>query len=801
MLKLFIFLPSLLFALGVSDDTNNLDTCHTNEDDSKVLKFTKVYNCSNGLTSFIFKKFTRFEDFYLSCGRVHDLGYITSILIVPKNPMTLDHSLKMEKIFKPLFKIYYTVYLFKINGFKVFDKKLAHVSLSSKWTFLSFTNVKLFVYINESHSPYTECSIEQFQNMTNSMQPYASLGFFHVFYPKEGLCPLVFNDSQALQITFHDLTNSFLYKNQLKFRKIQGVRVLSGKDLLRIEKFNYLKLFVYNENLYADLLNVVLFEKMLYLEIRCLLPRIEAGLLNKFKSVKRIGIYLSNLREFFHFETKWINTLNSEVRVDFANPNEVQKSMSLALLVHFAYQKGLVSFDRIYTYPDEDFCLFRDFPHSRLVLPIIIPGREIECTCTLKWLQMYTHLYSRYFNITTDYSQVDYTQYYLNIDHIFYFQSCDLLACNFETRLNDCNVSQAMLDIGATLRLPISDMGVYLQIKSLQFILLVVAQPILCVIGIVNNTILIVVIKNKTKQKLFKGVMYKHALVNSIFNIFYCACLMPSLVSTCVFFELSNSFCSKVYQTESAQYFKIISGEFMVNTLKSGTNISYLFFSLSRYILASNLKEKYKICKRFESMNLIFYSCLVILFSASLSVFKLFDYAINDTYAPELEFPYEVHNGVFCTDQGNHCRLFDVLKIVNSSINDIVFFVLNIIIDLFLFSFIKEDMKRKLAARGENADKSDLIRTKKNLNYMIVFFGAFNIVSHAPEFCMTILLLIYRKRLVSFFEIYDASSLVNDEARFFTLVSIAFQFYLFLVFNKYIRESFYDLLGRLFGHS
>jgi hypothetical protein len=57
-------------------------------------------------------------------------------------------------------------------------------------------------------------------------------------------------------------------------------------------------------------------------------------------------------------------------------------------LIHFVYQKNAVSFDRVYTYPEQDICLFRHFPHERYVLPVIVPGRFLACTCTLKWLQL-----------------------------------------------------------------------------------------------------------------------------------------------------------------------------------------------------------------------------------------------------------------------------------------------------------------------------------------------------------------------------------------------------------------------------
>ena len=61
--------------------------------------------------------------------------------------------------------------------------------------------------------------------------------------------------------------------------------------------------------------------------------------------------------------------------------------------MRFNYLKKEVSFDPIYEYPDEDVCLFKEFPHEHLVLPLIVSGKQLNCTCTLMWLQLNSHIY------------------------------------------------------------------------------------------------------------------------------------------------------------------------------------------------------------------------------------------------------------------------------------------------------------------------------------------------------------------------------------------------------------------------
>ena len=57
-------------------------------------------------------------------------------------------------------------------------------------------------------------------------------------------------------------------------------------------------------------------------------------------------------------------------------------------LCNFFFLKG-----NSYDYPQKDFCLFKDFPHNKLVMPIIKTKQNLECSCTLMWLLKYKSIY------------------------------------------------------------------------------------------------------------------------------------------------------------------------------------------------------------------------------------------------------------------------------------------------------------------------------------------------------------------------------------------------------------------------
>ena len=63
-----------------------------------------------------------------------------------------------------------------------------------------------------------------------------------------------------------------------------------------------------------------------------------------------------------------------------------------------------------YSFPAEDFCLYADFPHSKLIFPSIESAANLECTCTLIWLTQYYPYYTNISQlITSSVSKCNYT--------------------------------------------------------------------------------------------------------------------------------------------------------------------------------------------------------------------------------------------------------------------------------------------------------------------------------------------------------------------------------------------------------
>lgn len=213
-----------------------------------------------------------------------------------------------------------------------------------------------------------------------------------VLYPSQ-ICPVMFRNRFLFKLVFGDVTNSFLLKNRLNFYETEETR----PKVKMLTRLNFLVIDIYYDTLTSSILNYVLFEKLIILRINHVIYDIQVNL-GLFRYLYNIDLDLDNFRQFFHYGStnKWLSQLNPNVYInDMSQLENVNLKLKNRLLVRFQLVRTRVSFSQVYEYTDEDLCLFKDFPHKRLVLPLIVPGRILACTCTLKWLQMYTHLYEK----------------------------------------------------------------------------------------------------------------------------------------------------------------------------------------------------------------------------------------------------------------------------------------------------------------------------------------------------------------------------------------------------------------------
>jgi hypothetical protein len=343
-------------------------------------------------------------------------------------------------------------------------------------------------------------------------------------------------------------------------------------------------------------------------------------------------------------------------------------------------------------------------------------------------------------------------------------------------------------------------------IKWLQFILLTILQPILCIFGILNNLINLIVIENRTKRKEFNEAMYRFIEINSTFNIFYCIIMFLKLMNTCIFDE-AGIYCSSLYETPAIQSYKIIVVHFLGNSLKLCSNVSYFLFALCRLIIISSppklstpITSKNKNTTTQKRFKYLFVAMFIFGVCSLLSLFKLFQYKLNEWKDYRKEFPYEIRDELYCSTSGQYeCALFSSFKIVNSILNDICMVVLNILIDVILIKKFHKFLEKKSAVHSVDVDHhKNIQKSKKRINRMVFFNSCLYILSHIPEFTTTLLLILYSRRIVKFCMFNFSCDLINEEAESFGLISIVCQFFIYKVFDKNFRVSYKEIKAKVF---
>ncbi len=595
-------------------------------------------------------------------------------------------------------------------------------------------------------------------------------------------------------LTLFEISNSLIFKNQLEFIKINDTTPLNSNP----KNVFFVTLQLQYETLNDKLFNKHVFANTEVLSVSGILSTIEEELFRDFNRIRVLFISIENLKSFFHSGTKWMNGLNYNLNVDLKNGipfNQLEnRGLTLQLNHSISY------FSHEYKYPDEDMCLFRDFPHEKLIFPLIVFTSKFDCTCTILWLIKYYNLYYKEDFSDFRFESTGYfgTPNYPNLSAQICFGS---KFCEFDGMFNKCE----KVTIEKQKSSPIFGgyMTNYYALKWTQYIIEVFFKSTFCLLGILTNLINILVINNGKKKKHFKPVMYKHLLINSVFNILFCLIHVFSLMNICIFSR--TSFCSSIYKYESVQYFKIIGVYFFGSSIRLSANISYIFLCLTRFFLSTSSNEPNKYFEKINTMNLKYFYSFVVFFSCSLSSFKIFEYSATDWYSfITVYFPLDKYGINVCDKSINkttsfalRCDLFPVLNWISNFINNVLFLILTVIIDVLLIRFSNNMLEGKRKVTTNEKLLEEAIKYKEKVNKMIVTNGSIFLLSHMPEFIATLLVVTLKKSLSFFCYNYFTCTELIDIAESFSVISMSLSYFVYMKFDKNFQESFFDYIERI----
>jgi hypothetical protein len=684
-----------------------------------------------------------------------------------------------------------------VNGFNEKEFRKTDV-MDTAVRSIQTQNVYFDFYRQEKLLTSENCIRDNFGSKTNFFGSIKALFFLYKVFYNNKICPYVFMNTQLEQLFLGDISNSLIFRNRIRFININETNDFE----MNIEMLGFLVFNLYSETITSTNLNQFVFKGLRALLIKGNLEHFEEGLFENFKEIKFISIKSDELINFFHRGTEWLCSINRNLNVNLTDNHEVKQSIQKLVSVEI-YAVSWSIFNKYYSFPDEDICLFENFPHSQLVLPLLIfdpiQFDADKYSCTLVWLFQYYKLYF-YKNFTEHINYVilqnEYVVAFENITlrkclkNEVYFNE-KFLACNFSQRFENCEFTQFKT-------VPINGIQSFiLMIKWFQYIIEVYIRTILCSIGLITNLITLKVIRHKMHKKNFSNSMYKHIYFNALFNVGFCLTYLPSLMNICIFPK--TSFCSSIWRTEFAQYFYIYVILFLGNTFRLCCNISYIFFSISR-VAISGTSTKSKLRKFIEKQNIKRFYIIIFILALGFSLFFVLENYVNKIYQ-DFDVSFTLNNAYdikYCDSFRTElyfrkyiltpgfyvkCKLLEWLNLTNNILNNVLFFFISIFIDIFMVRYSSKVVEKKKKLHCPHLNEAVAYKTK--LYKMIIINGTLFFFSHFPELLVTLIFYFYKsKDFIDFcYASFDCTSLI-EMAQVFNFISIGFQFFIFLKFDQ-----------------
>jgi len=755
----------------------------------------------------ILSDFSRFDQLNFNCTNPLNMSQFT---IYPNKQIILDKSFDLKKlnIIQKRNQFIFTIRLFNFKGFDIAADPFRQIFIDLKSNqFIEIAVHKSnFDFFISNISLNDHCDLKLFSS-SSELTSFLFKEKFSIFatsikYTKN-ICPLIFRNSFLNKLVLKEISSSFINKNEFEFAK------LNFKDL-NSTIYN-LCLFTYHIVLKDALFNKEVYKELFFLELNGPIDSIQDDLFKSFTNgFKLLCIRMQYIENIFMKNNKWIQYLNyneiitSRISIDF-------KEVFVLLL--YQTMPSLV----LYMYPDEDFCYFKDFPHQNLVLPVLKPT-QTKCTCTLLYLIKNSHLaksiFDKYFfNYRKDY---DLLPFYIEfiIQQEDTFKDCldniqeHMKLCNFEQRLEKCAIKSIELENKSDFHFTIEDWQVVSSKSHLYLFILNQSVSILCLI---LNLITIFVIRDKNISKEMKKT-YTYLRIYTIINCLYL--ITTGFIKIVCHSDLFECYYSRNYIT--IRYFKLICIKVIGNILKTTSNITFISFTLSRYIeMTSNTFRIFKIINQSSIKKYLF---AVLILSILLNIHIYFISSTNIQSSLDLQgdvADLKLINNPYTIDSYEEYKInfestnqiiLKSMQIIHIIFSDLFYIIVVVVIDLFLLSFVIKKMKTKKATLMSHVP--DMPVTKRILNLqrqiknsenrisnLVVLNGINFLAFKLPTALISFYSLIYyydqtdrqyKPKLINYIicRYFRFCESLAELAHLFYLVSILIQFFIFYKLDK-----------------
>ncbi|CAF0960379.1 unnamed protein product [Brachionus calyciflorus] len=221
---------------------------------------------------------------------------------------------------------------------------------------------------------------------------------FNKFVTK--LCPFYFNNFEIEELNFNYLADSFYSKNKVSFTNInESIKLNIKIKILKISNCE-------NLDINSDIINCQMFQSTLNFLLFGKIKSIHPNTFSALPSLKFIMIDIYYSRQLLqNTQINWIKNLNKNLRINDTQYENYTDHVKFVLISQRYYPEFYSKKDLYHIFPDEDFCIYRDFPFNKMVLLSINDNTpdnyKIKYTCTFLWIaQNYSFYLKHYKKIT-----------------------------------------------------------------------------------------------------------------------------------------------------------------------------------------------------------------------------------------------------------------------------------------------------------------------------------------------------------------------------------------------------------------
>jgi len=672
---------------------------------------SSLYTISNHRNFIQTYYFNQFNELKFNCNSPIDMLLWE---LFPYKKLILNDSLNLTGLKINLNERYLRLKLYNLKGFDLESNPFTQMIVLNRADYrisLYLGQSDFNAYLNNSLIDKANCKKNLPSKTILTKSHRVSLKYSAKFSTQT--CPFIFKNVVIYQLTIEGLSSSYIEVNILGFQNLTDIQLYATVFHFEVS--------LYRVDFNEQLLNKYVFKELFVLDLDGVINSIQSDLFKSFTKLKLLRLRSQNVKRIFARKNEWIEWLN----FNSADPRD------FLFVIYQAFSN--VSF---YEYPEEDFCYFKSFPHQRSVLAMLKPTMRSICSCTELFLIQYSAFKFKELEKFRKIFEFSYAYHMLYHDMFIEnrFSKClnasistVLSECNFKKRLDTCNIKQANKSQTDELFVYVYDWRE--MVLNIDFFFNKYINLILSTLSIVVNTLFIVVLSDK---KLLTDKMYNYLLVNAYFNLFYSIILTFKFTVDYLGKDLEFRSAISYYLTfESKQVF-INCMIFFQNFFRTGSNLAYLAFALTRLIAVRN-KNGSGMTQLIMKLDTKVFLLIVFILSGviNISIFfqiknkKRMDDAIvyiNASQYYQFEEPNDFYIDLFSSKTEYY--LLNISQYLRVIFSDLVNIIASTVIDTLLYVFVKETLSKKVnlitpteanKERLENLKKT----TSKSLNRII----------------------------------------------------------------------------------